>query len=63
MKGSGKTFEVSFTKSSGEKLLENILLDSNSWGGRTLNKVILSYFRVFKYDRDVISPQFAKQNV
>ena len=35
MKGSGKTLEASFTKSSGEKLLENISLDSNIWRGDT----------------------------
>lgn len=29
MKGAGKTLEVSFAKSSGKKLLENILLASN----------------------------------
>lgn len=62
MKGSGKTLEVSFTKSSGKKLLENILLASNIWEeeGRAPSKVILSYFRVFKYDRNIISPVIYK---
>lgn len=33
MKGSGKTLEASFAKSSGTKLLENILLAQTGVGG------------------------------